>query len=432
MKKTIFSALAFALVWVAVMVATPERAAAIPAFSQQTGQSCQACHFAIMPRLNAEGHRFRMNSFRDVGEQGLMEDESLSLPVDLNASLRLRVHISNGTAKDQDGNVLSSGGVIEMPEVGGISKPPGVQAPELADMFIAGHLGKHMGAITEINLLNGKVDIDHLKLAYVWDTSLGPVALAGGFSRTNGATYVFNDPSNAVSPNLRGWQHAFVALDASGEGVMSGRIGGAGIYAHLYDLIYVAVAGISPEIGTRGGATDLRVSPYLRTALTFPLGAFDIVTGAWYSQIKIGSYAAAVNGTDSTATQQYGIDLEAQGTIGEISLGFYLPWQFKADQVSKAVGSSDDSWFGIYPVITASSGPIGARFGYDFSRTRFAGQPTKVSSSTKTWMVGAWYAATRNIVFDLEFISKSVLDALGVQGNTEDLSAVTARLEYLY
>jgi len=432
MKKRMLHVLAMAMLGGAAIGADPEKASAIPAFSQQTGQSCQACHFAIMPRLNAEGRRFRMNSFRDVGEQGLMEDESLSLPVDLNASLRLRVRISNGKTKDQDVNVLSSGGVIEMPTVGGVSEPPGLQAPERADLFIAGHIGKHMGAITEVNLVKGKMDIDHLKLAYVWDTSLGPIALAGGFSRTKGATYVFNDPSNAISPNLRGWQHAFVALDADGEGVMSGRMGGAGVYAHLYDLIYVAVAGISPAIGTQGGTADLHVSPYLRTALTFPLGAFDIVAGAWYSQIKIGDYAAAVTGAVNTTTQQYGIDLEAQGTIGDINLGFYLPWQFRADQISKAKGPADDTWFGVYPVFTASSGPVGGRFGYDFSQTKFTGQPGKVSSSTKTWMIGAWYAVMRNVVFDLEFIGKSVTDVLGVQGNTENLSAVTARLEYLY
>ena len=293
-------------------------------------------------------------------------------------------------------------------------------------------MGKHLGAMTAVNLVKGKMDIDHLKLAYVWDTSWGPVALAGGFSRTNGAAYLFNDPSNALSRNLRGWQHAFVALDADGEGVMSGRLGGAGVYAHLNDLLYVAVAGISPAIGARGGATAFNVSPYVRTALTFQLGAFDIVTGAWYTWIKIGDYAAAAAGSANASTQQYGMDFEAQGSVGNFNYAVYLPWQFRADLPSKATSNSDDTWFGIFPVFTASSGPLGGRFGYDFSRTRFSSQPGKVNSSTKTWVVGGWYAATRNIVFDLEFTSKEIADALGVPGNTEKLSAITARLEYLY
>jgi len=56
-------------------VFAPEEAAAIPAFSRQTGKSCSTCHSAF-PKLNQTGQNFRTNGFRfpEDGEWNEVQD----------------------------------------------------------------------------------------------------------------------------------------------------------------------------------------------------------------------------------------------------------------------------------------------------------------------------------------------------------------------
>src|SRR3989304_2772112 len=82
MKKLLL-ALASVL-FLAIPLYAPRDAQAVPAFARQTGMACNACHFQHYPALNAFGRAFKQEAYTLKGKQETIEDENLSLPVDLN------------------------------------------------------------------------------------------------------------------------------------------------------------------------------------------------------------------------------------------------------------------------------------------------------------------------------------------------------------
>lgn len=62
-------------------------ASAVPSFARQTGHACSTCHFNGFPTLNSFGRAFKAGGFTDIGSQGKIEDEGLSIPDTLNVSL---------------------------------------------------------------------------------------------------------------------------------------------------------------------------------------------------------------------------------------------------------------------------------------------------------------------------------------------------------
>jgi len=138
MKKMIFSAAAFALVAVSGMALAPTTASAIPAFARQTGAACLSCHFQAFPALKAFGRAFKMNSFTDVGDEALVEDDNLSLPAVLNASVVIR------------------GDMTHTNPAGASASTTVYNVPSETPILIGGRLGTNSGAFIEF--ANGGTD----------------------------------------------------------------------------------------------------------------------------------------------------------------------------------------------------------------------------------------------------------------------------------
>jgi hypothetical protein len=79
-------------------VFAPQEAAAIPAFSRQTGKSCTTCHSAF-PKLNATGQNFRSNGFR-FPEDGEWNDVQDLKHVPLSAEIEVEAEFN----KDRSGS----------------------------------------------------------------------------------------------------------------------------------------------------------------------------------------------------------------------------------------------------------------------------------------------------------------------------------------
>ncbi|MDQ6986198.1 MAG: hypothetical protein Q9M25_00130, partial [Mariprofundaceae bacterium] len=127
MKKLLLSASAFALVAVSGMTLVPTEAEALPAFARQTGAACSSCHFQTFPALNSFGRSFMMNSFTDVGDQALIEDDSLSIPSVLNATFEVRGGYTNTNTT-------------------GVASTGTWKIPDRARLFMAGRIGTNSGA----------------------------------------------------------------------------------------------------------------------------------------------------------------------------------------------------------------------------------------------------------------------------------------------
>ena len=79
-------------------VFAPQEAAAIPAFSRQTGKSCTTCHSAF-PKLNQTGQNFRTNGFR-FPEDGEWNDVQDLKHVPLSAEIEVEAEFN----KDRSGS----------------------------------------------------------------------------------------------------------------------------------------------------------------------------------------------------------------------------------------------------------------------------------------------------------------------------------------
>lgn len=79
-------------------VFAPQEAAAIPAFSRQTGKSCSTCHSAF-PKLNQTGQNFRTNGFR-FPEDGEWNDVQDLKHVPLSAEVEVEAEFN----KDRSGS----------------------------------------------------------------------------------------------------------------------------------------------------------------------------------------------------------------------------------------------------------------------------------------------------------------------------------------
>ncbi|MDX8411536.1 MAG: hypothetical protein R8K46_06695 [Mariprofundaceae bacterium] len=482
MKKMIVSTAAFAVVAFSAVALAPTNALANSAFARQTGQACHACHFQSIPRLNAFGSKFRINAFRDTGTQGLIEDEGLSLPASFNAGLNMALGLSYGdTEITGNPNAVNGGGLFDLPPLGTVESNTGIAWPTEAELVIGGRYGDNFGGVTTIGLMRGdshfanahhSPGLEHYKLAFVYDTEMGPVAIAGGSTENRGAAYLFNDPSNVFGRNLSGWGHQSVALglDSSvfdgnslgAQGIMAGSVTGLGIYTHLNGMGYLAVGGLIPTDVAAGEEVNFKISPYVRAAFTGTVSGFEVVAGGWYFVNKWGDYnAGALNAelggiTFNTAsltnvsTTQYGVDLQVQGNLPGTgaTVGFYLPWQIKGESLTAATVTGDQDWTGVYPMFTVAMGPVGGRFGYDYAEIEGKGdQATNWKVKSKSWVLGAWFDVAQNVVVDLEYVNQTIdnYDASGrgllgifspevgpTQGIETSRDIVTAVVEYVY
>ncbi|MDQ7059076.1 MAG: hypothetical protein Q9N62_11955 [Ghiorsea sp.] len=98
MKKIILSAASLAVAAVASVSVVPTTSEAVPAFARQTGAACLNCHFQAIPRLAAMGREFRAGGFIDASVD-LIEDDHLSLPAVLNASVLFKARMGSATAE---------------------------------------------------------------------------------------------------------------------------------------------------------------------------------------------------------------------------------------------------------------------------------------------------------------------------------------------
>jgi len=450
MKKMIVSAAAFAVVALSAVAMAPTSALANSAFARQTGQACSACHFQSIPRLNDFGRKFRINAFRDTGTQGLVEDEGLSLPASFNAGLNMELAISNGDTDTAVGGVAVpsahlGAGLFGLPDQPGvvpgtvIESNTGVAWPTEAELVIGGRYGDNFGGVTSINLINGHAGLEHYKLAFVYDTEMGPVAIAGGSTANRGAAYLLNDPSNVFGQNLAGWGHQSTALALGG--VNAGGATALGLYTHLNGMGYLALGGIIPAAVNSGIAVNFKLSPYVRAAFTGAVAGFDVVAGGWYYANKLGDYNAAFLGINNVTTTQYGLDLQVQGNVGDgVSVGFYLPWQIKGESIALATATSDVDTSGLYPMLTVGvNAPVhaGVRFGYDYANTEGKGTLSAMPQvDSKAWVIGAWLDVAQNVVVDLEYVNSTIETdpILGIPGTdiSVEQDSITATVEYVY
>ncbi|TLS66944.1 hypothetical protein FEF65_08245 [Mariprofundus erugo] len=306
MKKMLLSAAAFAVVAVSAVAVAPTTSEAIPAFARQTGAACLSCHFQTFPAINAFGRAFKMGSFTDVGEQALVEDDNLSIPSVLNATVVIRGNYTNTATTG-----LTSNGAWAVP-----SETP---------ILIAGRIGSNSGAFVEF--ANGGagaaagVTVGNWQFINSFD--MGGFKIGAGMHNSGFGGSAIMEVSNVFgqhSGKLAGGNLS--AINAAG---FNAATIGAGMWVGN-EMGNLQLSLVAPQ-AAQGTNVGLKFARLVRGVLTTELGGFDTLIGFGSVTGTAGRPATVpvggVAGVGPVPMDLLFVDVQAQGEIGDMSLGIY-------------------------------------------------------------------------------------------------------------
>lgn len=351
--KWVLSAILLAAV--AVVLALPQEAAAVPAFARQTGMACTACHFQHYPAINAFGRAFKMGGFTLKGGQSMVEAEALSIPVALNASLITKVRFQKTNGDSGEGTDFGE-----------------LQFPDEAALLIGGRAGEHVGFLLEFATfgeaegsasLNADNTVDmtsefslfgsykvHFNYTFN-DVNVGAVLFstdaggaAYGFELLNTGAQRFQRVAEERSTTSA---QQFVGLGAgSAEGI-------AFVASHR-----LGFANFSLWTPDHGNVAINKPAYYLRAAATPTILGWD--TGFGFQYFGGTASRSDASGGD-VDTEGWALDAQAQGTVIGRPLGVYMAYakaEPSATNIFNASASSSakdkDAWsilaeFGVIP-----------------------------------------------------------------------------------
>lgn len=307
MKKFIGFLLITLTIATGALFLAPDESQAVPAFSRQTGQACQGCHFQHYPALNAFGRAFKAGGFTMVGGQSLLEGDMLSLPSVLNASIVLKVRYQK-----TNGNDDSSG-----------TNKGELQFPDEAALFMGGRVGENVGFAFEAGLGGAGADnFTSFKIPFVF--KVGNVNLSAIPFTTDalGASFGFELLNTGAVRNMRVLEHRKDISAQQYVGTATAAEGFAFVAANEMGFVNVSLWGPSHYAKDVGP-----LSKYFRAALTPNLGGWDLGLGFqwWTGTTKVGSDVDDAP-AGNYQTKAWAIDAQAQGQAGNMPLGVYISY----------------------------------------------------------------------------------------------------------
>jgi len=324
MKKILLTTVAFALFAMSGMALMPTRAEAFPAFARQTGASCLSCHFQTFPALTPFGRSFMMNSFTDVGDQALIEDDNLSIPAVLNASFDVRANFTNVNAQG-----VGSVGTFNIPA-------------EETRLFLAGRIGANSGAIIVFDpskpakmnagpapvwMFLNSMDLGDFKLG------LGAQKSPWGGSNVMEVSNVFGHRGDKLGgQDISGISNAGFTKMTSSIGAWAGN----------NDIGYVQLAVVAPAIATLGNTNvGLNLGKLIRVVGIFDLAGWDTLVGFGNVSGRAGkattaaqTAATGITGARIPMNLQF-VDFQMQNSdVGGMSIGIYADYAHAKGQTS--------------------------------------------------------------------------------------------------
>jgi hypothetical protein len=298
----------------------PQDAAAVPGFARQTGAACSTCHYQHFPALNAFGRAFKEAGYTMSGDQSMIEGDNLSIPVTLNASLltKIRYQKTNGSSSETDTGQL--------------------QFPDEAALVIGGRGGEHLGFLLEFGTFGTADTGTGTVTGSTADTGTGDFSLFNSFKAhynyqinninygavvfstdTGGAPYGFELLNTGAQRFLRVAEDRQATSAQQFVGLGSGAAEGFAFVASGEQ----GFANISLWTPNHGNAAVNGPATYLRGAWTPMLGSWDTGIGFQYFG---GTASRSVASGSDVDTKGWAVDGQAQGTVGNKPVGFYVTY----------------------------------------------------------------------------------------------------------
>lgn len=381
-------------------------ASAIPAFSRQTGMSCNSCHFQHFPTLNAFGRSFKAGGYTMAGGQSMIEGDFLSIPASLNASFvtKIRYQKRNGEAETGSAGELNKGSL---------------QFPDEAALLVGGRAGNHVGFLLEASLKEGDALFTSFKVPFVFgageNASINIIPFTtDGFGPAYGLELLNTGALRLQRPlehraETSAQQYIGTATQATGFTV-----------AAIYPLWF---ANYTIWTNQHPSTTDSSISsgPYLhygRIAFTPTFAGWDFGIGG---QIWAGTEKNIEAENSSLPTplpeltrrkaEAWAVDAQAQGAVGGLPVGVYLTYA-KADKTSSGetanifnssstgcptCGTRDKSAFTVTGEVGVLPGKVTVAASYRDGQAGTAGNDTDNATT-----VGVVYTPIQNIQVQLD------------------------------
>jgi len=312
MKKMIFSAAAFALVAVSSIALAPTNAEAIPAFARQTGAACLSCHFQEIPALTAFGRSYKMNAFTDVGDQALVEDDGLSIPASLNATVVIRPQVIQTKTTVAAGTSTTAKTIAYGDQV----------------VLIAGRIGTNTGAFVELG--NGSFGNHQFINSFDVGGFKAGVSYANtGFGEDQGMQLTNTWGQHGGTNNAR-----FTSANQQmfkGEGTAGGQL--ASLVAFVAnDMGALQVGLIAPSVDNKGwgttGNSTFTAAKMARISTFFDVGGLTLGVGGLIVGGNVGNVLNAYGTLAGGAAAQLklertGLDVSLEGEVADLGFGVY-------------------------------------------------------------------------------------------------------------
>jgi len=314
MKKILLSAAAFVVVAVSAVSIAPTTSEAIPAFARQTGAACLSCHFQSFPALAPFGVAFKMSGFTDVGEEALVEDDDLSIPSSLNITMMMRFKYRS--VKTTTGGVTTNSTTLELP------------ADQV--LMVGGRIGSSLGAFGEVDTQGGGIGNWQLINSNDFGDFKGGIGLYNAGFGPTGAIEI-SSVFGQHSGKLNGGFVSAVENLITGGGIFGNTLSIAGWAGS--DMGLVQLAAVAPSAGSAPGAittnlpTGVQFATLVRAVFTPEISGMNAMIGGGVISGTTGAKAALGDAAIGYAkVSDFFIDAQAQGDIGDMSLGLYADY----------------------------------------------------------------------------------------------------------
>jgi hypothetical protein len=272
-------------------------AEAIPAFAQQTGQPCTACHIgAFGPQLTPFGRAFKIGGYTQKGGSGVAANIPLSLMIQGSF---------NNTGADQNPPPQHYGGNnnFSLDQVSG---------------FVGGAIGDHTGGLIQFTWsdVSNAAHLDNTDLRpYTTIFNVGGKELRVGTTINNVATV--QDPWNTTFAWGFPYIASLLAVTPTGNPMLASGFGQSALgytaYAWYDSKLYLEGGAYSTlsswalgRIGNNYGiGSTTSPAPYLRAAYEWQWGNSDAHVGALYMHADVNPATDLFAATSAFGTDHY-------------------------------------------------------------------------------------------------------------------------------
>jgi hypothetical protein len=383
MKKIVMLLAVSALTSLIVPWFQPNEALAVPAFARQLGVDCNVCHFQHFPTLNAFGRAFKTAGYTQIGSQGQIQGDKLSIPNVLNASLVTKIRYQKTNGSSETG---TDQGELQFPDEGAL--------------LIGGRAADHVGFLIEVQLTDETTPaFASFKVPILFDAGPAKLEIIPFTTDAGGAAYGFELMNTGALRMQRPLEDRKTTSAQQYIGTATEAEGVSFVAANSLGFVNATLWGAGHGVIDTG----LRLSHYLRLALMPTLGSWDTGFGIQYWGGKTETGDTDAIPADIVNTKAWAVDAQAQGAVGDWPLGIYVTYG-SADK--KDPGDPESSLFNSNPndkTAWSIMGELGivprmatVALGY-----RGGDNGAATDSSDNAAFIGATYLMTQNVEFQL-------------------------------